>query len=130
MDQGIPGVFVLFFIAAIVLTIGGTAWRVSTARRIARAAGMNEDDAATATLLTPNGLDATYLAASLRQGNTAYPDVPSARAAEDDDATASDIPAGPPSAATRLRELQDLLNQGLVTKAAFDQRRERILAEF
>jgi hypothetical protein len=91
---------------------------VSTARRIAREAGLDPDNAAATTLLTPNGLDATYLAASLRRaqpegGHSSFtPTDLSHRSTED-----------------RLRELQDLRDKGLVSQAEYDDRRKGILAE-
>ena len=63
---GIPGAFGGLFVLFIVIGIATTVWRVSAARSMARRAGMDPDDATAATLLTQNGLDATYIAANLR----------------------------------------------------------------
>jgi hypothetical protein len=67
-DNGpsVGGMFALFVILALVIGGISFAWRVSAARRIAEQAGMNPDDAVTTTLLTHDGLAATYLAANLR----------------------------------------------------------------
>ncbi len=64
---GIPGWFVALFVLAIVVGIGVTVWKVSTARKLATQSGMDPGLATQMTLLTENGLDATYLASSLRQ---------------------------------------------------------------
>jgi hypothetical protein len=104
-----PGAFVGFFILVVIIGVGTTIYRVSMARDIARRAGMDPNDAAAATLLTENGLDATYLAASLRSGQH---DVPAPRTTE-----------------SRLQELKSLLDRGLVNQAEYDQRRAEILAE-
>jgi hypothetical protein len=111
-DSGIPGFFVFAFVMVLLLGIGTTVWRVSTARRMARDAGMNVDDATAVTLMDDNGLSATYLASNLRHGAPPAAD-------------------GAPSRTTaqRLAELQQLLAQGLVTQAEHDERRQRILDE-
>lgn len=109
--SGMPGTFVGFFVVALLVGVGITAWRVSTARDIARRAGLDPDDATAATLLTDNGLDATYLAASLRQQQQPQP-VPPPRNAE-----------------SRLQELKSLLDQGLISQTEYDDRRTAILAE-
>lgn len=114
-----PGVFVIFFILAIVGGIVTFSWRISTARRIARDAGLDPDAAATATMLSRDGLAATYLAASLRPQPT-------------DDY----VPSGhldPPSSRqrtteSRLEELKHLHEQGLITDGDYDRRRAEILS--
>ncbi len=114
---GIPAAFAAFFFLVVLLGVAGLVWRVSTARRLARSAGMDEGDATAMTLLTDNGLESTYLAANLRP-----PVAPAAHPA---------ATAGPPersrSSADRLRELQDLLAAGLVTQEEHDARRRAIL---
>jgi hypothetical protein len=107
---GIPGWFVGLFVLIVLIGVGGTVYRVSTARRIARGAGLNEDDAAATALLTDNGLDTTYLAASLRSGQPQTP-----------------VPAPSRTAEERLQELQRLKDQGLITGAEYDARRRAIL---
>jgi hypothetical protein len=108
---GIPGWFSGLFVLFIIIGLVTTIYRVSTARRVARDAGMDEDAATAATLLTQNGLDATYLAASLRQ-NQHSPPVPPPRTAE-----------------SRLQELKSLLDQGLINQSEYDERRSAILAD-
>jgi Short C-terminal domain len=107
---GIPGWFVGLAILAIVVGIAGTVWKVTTAQKIARQSGMDESLATQMSLLTDDGLEATYLASNLR------PQVPPAS-----DATAE------PSTAARLAELKELLDQGLVTQAEYDDRRKAII---
>jgi len=93
--------------------IGGgvIAYRVSTARDIARRAGMDERRAATTALLSPNGLDATYVAAGLRQQKQTRQLAP-LKPTED-----------------RLAELQQLLDEGLVSQAEYTDRRHAILGD-
>ncbi|TCJ22556.1 SHOCT domain-containing protein [Nocardioides jejuensis] len=110
---GVPGFFVVGVLLVLILGVGGTIWRVSTARRMARDSGMNVGDATAMTLLDDDGLAATYLASNLRH------DQPSAPAAE----------GSRPTAAQRLTELQQLLAQGLITQAEHDERRRAILDE-
>jgi hypothetical protein len=88
--------------------LGLTAWRVSTARDLARKAGMDPDQATAITLLGGDGLDATYVATSLRR--PAQPPAPPARTVEE-----------------RLLELQGLKDQGLVTDEEFQARRAAVL---
>jgi hypothetical protein len=66
------------------------------------------------TLLTDDGLEATYLASSLRPAVT-----PATRP----------TPAAAPTrdVATRLAELTGLLDQGVVTQAEYDARRQAII---
>jgi len=108
--SGMPGAFVGFFVLVLIVGIGTTIYKVSMARDMARRAGMDPDDATAATLLTENGLDATYLAANLRQNQQHQ--VPPPRTAE-----------------SRLHELKGLLDQGLLTQAEYDARRTAILAD-
>jgi hypothetical protein len=63
------------------------------------------------TLLSDDGLDATYLAANLRGTQAANQATP------------------PPSATTaaRLEELKSLLDRGLVTQSEYDERRKAII---
>lgn len=102
--------FVALFILVAMIGIAVTIWRVGTARRMARSAGMDVGDATAMTLMTDGGLESTYLASSLRQspGTSA----PAARTPE-----------------VRLRQLQDLRDQGLVTEEEYAERRRAILDE-
>ncbi|WP_028645829.1 SHOCT domain-containing protein [Nocardioides sp. URHA0020] len=110
--DGMPGIFAVLFVLVIVLGVAGTIWRVSAAQRMAREAGMSQSDATAMALLSDDGLEATYLAASLRG-----PAVP----------PAAEPAAAPESAATRLRELRELLDQELITQAEHDTRRQAII---
>jgi hypothetical protein len=64
VDQGIPSGFIVLFVLAIVVGIGVTIWKVSTAQTLAKRSGMDPDLAAQMTLLTDDGLDATLPPAS------------------------------------------------------------------
>lgn len=103
--------FIAFFVVTVLISIGIAIWKVSTARDLARQAGMDPDVATGMTLLDDNGLSATYLASSLR---TAGPTTPAAT-------------PGPPSAIDRLAELKGLLDGGLITQNEYDQRRQAII---
>src|SRR4051812_31101951 len=66
-STGIPGSFVFLVVVGILISIGVAVWKVSTAQRLAKQSGMDPGLATQMTLLSDDGLDATYLAASLRQ---------------------------------------------------------------
>jgi Short C-terminal domain len=112
---GVPAGFVAFFVLALVVGAAITLWKVSTARRLAEQSGMDPGVATQMALLTDDGLDATYLAASLRGERPA--------------ATAPPAPTeGPPATASaRLEELKGLRERGLVTQDEYDQRRKAII---
>lgn len=133
---GMPGEFVGFIVIAIFIGVGVTVWRVSMARDMARRAGLDPNDATAVTLMSDDGLGATYLAASLAGNRQPAPpssgqpatdpghvvaDLSGASAPADAEAT----PAR--SSADRLKELQQLKEQGLVTDAEYDARRKAIL---
>ena len=109
-DDGFAQMVGLLFLFVLIAGIGLAAWKVMTARRMAREAGMNQGDATAMTLLTDQGLEATYLASNLRQPGT--PDAPAA----------STRPAS-----ERLGELQGLLDGGLITADEYDARRRTII---
>ena len=111
---GGDGGFAAIFVLMLIVGIGITVWKVSTARRMARDSGMDETDATTMTLLTDDGFEATYLAANLR-GQMGAPMPAPADVAE------------PRSAEQRLRELESLKTQGLVTEEEYAARRRAIL---
>ena len=92
-------------------------WRVSTAQKLARQSGMDPGLATQMTLLSDDGLDATYLASSLRQ--------PTAVDAGVVDRTRTGDTARATS--ERLAELKSLLDGGLVTQAEYDERRKAII---
>jgi hypothetical protein len=97
------------FALVLVLGVAGTLWRVSTARSMARAAGLDEATAGRMALVSDDGLTATYLASSMRSPSSPAPVVR--------------------DTATRLRELDRLRSEGLVTEAEHAERRAAILAE-
>ena len=110
-DMGPPAGFVALFVLAVVASIGFTIWKVSTARRMARDSGMSTSDATAMTLLSDEGFEATYLASNLRprRQQTVTPQ------------------PGTRSTAERLRELQALLEQGLVTQDEYAARRQALI---
>jgi len=105
-DDGVPAILGVFFVLFLIVAVAGTFWKVSTARRLATQSGMNPDDATAMSLLTDNGLEATYVASQVRQG--------SGQQAQR-------------SAADRLRDLEELHKQGLITTVEYAERREVIL---
>jgi hypothetical protein len=113
-DGGMPGsgLFGVFFILVVVIGIASMVWRVSTARKIAEQSGMDPDVASNMTLLSDHGLEATYLAANLKQPAVAPAQAPRVE---------------PRSTAVRLAELKSLLDQGLITQAEHDERRQAII---
>ncbi|GAA4690095.1 hypothetical protein [Nocardioides conyzicola] len=111
-DPGIPGWFVALFVLVLVAGVGASIWRVSAAQRMARDAGMSESDATAVALLSDDGLEATYLAANLRQ-----PPVP----------PAAEPAAAPASTAARLVELRQLVDQELITMEEYEKRRREII---
>jgi hypothetical protein len=113
---GIPGWFVGLFVLIVLIGIGTTIWRVTTAQKLAQKSGMDPGLATQMTLLSKDGLDATYLAASLRGDQ---------RPAEPAGAETSPSPA--PTTAARLEELKGLLDRGLVTQTEYDARRQAII---
>ena len=123
-SSGFAGGFVLLVLVALALGVGITIWKVSTARRLASQSGMSPGLATQMTLLTDNGLDATYLAASLRPPQGAP--VPTVRTVTTPPDPAAPAPI-PKSAAERLTELGALRDQGLITDAEYDARRRSII---
>jgi hypothetical protein len=104
------GAFGVIFVLVIVVGIGITIYKVTMARDLARKSGMDEDQATAMTLLTDDGLEATYLASNLRPPGASTPASTSARPVSE-----------------RLAELESLHDQGLVTQAEYDERRAAIL---
>lgn len=117
-DNGPPGIFVLFFVLVIVFGVGGFLWRLSTARRIAEQAGLDPDTAVTTTLLSQDGLAATYLAANLRPREPEPAYLPMGHL---------DPPSSRRTTESRLTELKALHDQGLITDDDYDRRRAEIL---
>jgi hypothetical protein len=112
---GPPGWFVAVFVLVLIIGLGSTVWRVATAQKLARRSGMDEGMATQMTLLSDNGLEATYLAANLREKETPTAESP------------TPPPASTASTAERLQELKGLLDRGLVTQAEYDERRKAII---
>ena len=111
--SGAGGAIVVLAVIGILVGVGILVWKVSTARRLANQSGMDPGLATQMTLLTDDGFESTYLAANLRPA--AHP-------------SASGQPAPPPrSAAERLTELKSLLDQGMITQAEYDEKREAIV---
>lgn len=102
----------MLFAIGVLVSLVVVAWKVSTARRLARSAGMDEGDAVRMALFTDDGIEATYLASSLRD-----------RPAE----PAQPAPEPVRGAAARLRELDELRQQGLITEEEHAERRRQIL---
>jgi hypothetical protein len=116
--SGIPSGFVVLFVLFAIGGIGVTIWRISSARSMARNAGMDPDTATAVTLFGSPGLDATYLAASIRAQQHTEAPPPAAPAAA--------APA-PRSSAERLQELTDLHTKGLLTNDEYEKRRREIV---
>ena len=119
MVGGFPVFFLFPFAFVFVFGIATTIWRMRMARNMAARAGLDQNAAGAISMLSPNGLDATYLAASLAprpQYPAPYPpQYPTPPAAQ------------PKTAEQRLLELAELKDKGLITEAEFLQRREQIL---
>jgi hypothetical protein len=96
------------FLLVLLLGVAGTVWRVRAARSMARSADLDEGAAGRMALVSEDGLAATYLASSMR-GPAAAPVVR--------------------DTATRLRELDRLRDEGLVTETEHASRRAAIIAE-
>jgi hypothetical protein len=96
------------FLVVLLLGVATSVWRVSTARSLARRAGLDEDAAGRMALVSEDGVTATYLASSLRDASPGTP---------------------PPhrDVATRMRELDRLRAEGLVTDEEHATRRAAIL---
>jgi hypothetical protein len=114
---GVPGAFVALFVLGLIAAVGLTVWKVTTAQKLARQSGMDPGLATRMTLLSDDGLDATYLASSLRQSPQPTPAAPAG----------APPTASPPSATSRLEELKGLLDRGLVTQVEYDERRKAII---
>jgi hypothetical protein len=113
MLPGVPDLFLVFFVLVAVMLVGSIVWRVNAARSMARRAGLDEGEAVRMALTSEDGLTATYLASSLRG---------QAAGAPGRDHVVRDT-------ATRLRELDRLLSEGLITQDEHASRRAGILDE-
>ncbi|MBD8607872.1 hypothetical protein IFT73_13500 [Aeromicrobium sp. CFBP 8757] len=110
--DGFGALFAVFFVLVVLIGVVGTVWKVSTARRLATASGMDPKIAGQMALLTDDGLESTYLASSLRGAAPTPGPTP---------------PAVPASARERLAELKGLLDDGLITRAEHDERRRAVI---
>lgn len=111
--SGSAGGFAFVMVLGVALTVAVVVWKVRTAQTLARQNGMDPALATQMTLLSEDGLDATYLASSLRRPA--------------DGGTRTPAPAQTPEVSARLVELKGLLDRGLVTQAEYDQRRKAII---
>ncbi len=117
---GLGALIVLVVVAAVVILVV----KVLLARRMARDSGMSTGQATAMTLLSDDGLDATYLAANIRP----RPAPPAAPPSAPPSAPPAAPWAAPPaSAESRLVELQSLLDRGLVTREEYAARRKAIV---
>ncbi len=112
--DGFGALFAAFFVLVVLIAIGSAVWKVSMARRMATASGMDPGLASQMALLTDDGLESTYLASSLR--GTTPPATPPA--------TPSAVPS---TTRERLAELKGLLDDGLITQAEHDERRRAVI---
>jgi putative oligomerization/nucleic acid binding protein len=108
----VPGWFIGVLVLAILVGVSTTAWRIWLARKVASDAGLDPNTAAAVTMLSRDGVDATYLASTL-----ATPARTPAPAAAERAKTAEE----------RLRELQALKDKGLVSSDEYETQRQKIL---
>lgn len=113
------GAIAAVLILGIIGTVCVIAWRVSTAQRLARSSGLDPRLATQMALLSDDGLDATYLAASLRRPTPSHAV----------DASAGTTPPPIRSVAERLTELGSLRDQGVISQEEHDERRRGIIGE-
>src|SRR5947209_8501980 len=95
--------------------------RQRAARQIALSHGLDPDQAAATTFLTPNGLDATYLAANLRAAQQQIPVTAPPRSASPSN-SAHNVEA-------RLHELALLKQQQVITEDEYEDRPKSIIGE-
>ncbi|MDQ1688080.1 MAG: hypothetical protein QOK42_1055 [Frankiaceae bacterium] len=112
-DSDPSGMFAGFFLLALLVGGGTMLYKVSVAKDMARRAGLDEHDAAVATVFSEDGLAATYIASSLQPRHSASAAAPPAQR----------------SVESRLAELKRLRDKGLVSAGEYDARRDAILAE-
>lgn len=117
---GFLGLVVLVLAVGTVIAVVSIIWRVNTAQRLARQSGLDPELATQMALFSDDGLDATYLAASLRQPPVGRPVDPPV-------AWPVDPPVRTPSVAERLAELTELRDEGVITAEEHDRRRAAII---
>jgi hypothetical protein len=109
---GFAGWFIALFVLVAMLGVGSTIWRISVARKMARDAGLDPNTATAVTILSNDGVDATYLASTLASRSHAQSSHPT---------------QAPKTAEERLQELQALKAKGLVTDGEYEAQRQKIL---
>ena len=109
---GIPGWFIALFVIVAMLGVGTGIWRIAMARKMAEDAGLDPNTATAVTMLSDNGIDATYLASTLASHSRTQSPPPTQR---------------PKAAEQRLQELQDLKDEGLITSDEYEAQRQKIL---
>lgn len=113
------GAMVLLFVVGVIIAVATLAYRIWMARDMARDGGLDPNQATAMTLLSGDeGLSATYLASSLRRPPHGDGDA----SAEGEASRPSKQPV-----AERLRQLEKLKEDGLITLGEYDERRRRIL---
>lgn len=113
-EQFPPDWFYFFGFVVVAGGITATVMRVRTASRLAERAGLDPGDAAWTSLLSENGLPATYAIANL-PGRGAAPEVVAT--------------AAPRTVERRLAEVKRLHDKGLISPEEYETRRTRILDE-
>lgn len=114
---GNPVVLTILVIVTAVVGLGAKLWRASTAQKLAKGSGLDPGLATKMALMTQDGLDDTYLAASLRgQPGVAEPLAEPGGEAHSLQQTMN-----------RLNQLKALLDQGAITQAEYDERRKAIV---
>lgn len=128
VGSGPPAGFTALLALAVVAGVAVTVWKLVVARQMARGSGHDADRATGMALLTDHGLEAQFLASSLRAPTDAQPPTVTPVPTDPPDRGA-DGRGAPPArpVADRLRELDDLRTQGLVTEVEHAERRRAIL---
>ena len=114
---GIPGFFIFFVILAVVIGVGTTWYRISTARSIARRTGMDVGDATAVALLNDNGLSAAYMRSGMQQ--------PQQRVNQEPLPAEPEAPPRTPE--QRLADLDNLHDAGRITDEEYAAARKRII---
>lgn len=108
---GIPGWFIAFFVLAAILGIGTFVWRISVTRKMAEDAGLDPNTATAVSLLSDDGVGATYLASTLASSRQHVPQPTQPSKSTED----------------RLQELQALKDKGLVSAEEYEAQRQKIV---
>ncbi len=105
----ITGIFIAFFLIALLIAGGAALYRVSLARRIAERSGMDVGDATRVALLNDNAVSAAYLRSGMQQ---------------------RPAPPAPSSVRTiqqRLADVEQLHSEGTLTDEEYAASRQRII---